>query len=281
MSRVVVTGSRGFVAHHTIPALREAGHDVVGFDLTDGQDICHPDDLRAVLTPGCKVLHLAAVSRFAHADQDPPEAYRTNVGGVATLFQVAQEVDVERIVCASTASVYMPAWIAPITEDHPVNGNSHYGLSKALGEKMIGLFRVPFVVLRYAHLYGTHKWHGGLIDSFLERIARGADPILYGGAQSNDFTYIRDVVTANVLALETPHINERFNIGTGQSTTTSEAIEILAKLTGYNGHYDRRPSRQVDGQITLDIRKAQRLLGYEPKWNFRAGMIDMLATRES
>lgn len=281
MTRVIVTGSRGFVAHHTSPLLEREGFEVLGFDLRDGQDICRPDDLRAVLRPGDKVLHLAAVSRFAHADHDPPEAYRTNVGGVATLFAVAQEVGVERIVCASTASVYMPAWIAPITEDHPIMGNSHYGLSKALGERMVGLFRVPFVVLRYAHLYGTHKWHGGLIDSFLERIRRGAEPILYGGGQSNDFTYIEDVAQANLLALQTPHVNERFNVGTGEATTTEQAVEILAALTGYQGGYDRRPMRVYDAsRFVLDIGKARRLLGYEPRWSFRAGMIDMLARQE-
>lgn len=280
--RVVVTGSRGFVAHHTIPVLERAGYEVVGFDLIDGQDICRADDLRKVLQPGDKVLNLAAVSRFAHADKDPAEAYRVNVGGVAVLFQVAAEVRVERIVHASSGSVYMPVWQSPITEDHPVAGlNSHYSRSKALGEEMIGRFRVPYVVLRYSHLYGTHKWHGGLIDSFLERIARGAAPVLYGGKQSNDFCYILDVVRANFRALDTARLNERINIGTGEATTTDQAASIISELTGYKGPVEHQPLRGVDtAQFVLDKRRAWDVLRWAPQWPFKEGLTDMLKRRE-
>jgi len=266
------------VAHHTIPLIEEAGYEVFCFDLVDGQDICRAGDLRDVLEPGCKVLNLAAVSRFLHADEDPPEAYRVNVGGVAVLFGVAQEVGVERVVHASSGSVYMPVWNTPITEDHPVIGsNSHYSRSKALGEEIIGRYHVPHVVLRYSHLYGPLKWHGGLIDSFLTRIARGAAPVLYGGPQSNDFAYVEDIARANLLALETEHIDQRFNIGTGEATTTDEAVAILAELTGYRGEVDRRPIRPFDPmRFVLDISKARRLLGFEPRWSFRAGLEHML-----
>lgn len=280
--RVVVTGSRGFVAHHTIPVLERAGYEVLGFDLVDGQDICRADDIRKVLTRGCKVLNLAAVSRFAHADRDPAEAYRVNVGGVAVLFQVAAEVGVERVVHASSGSVYMPVWQSPITEDHPVIGaNSHYSRSKALGEEMIGRHRVPYVVLRYSHLYGEGKWHGGLVDSFLERIARGAAPVLYGGKQSNDFCYVPDVARANLRALETTHLNERINIGTGEPTTTDQAADIISELTGYKGPVDRQPLRGVDTtQFVLDVRKAWDILRWTPEWSFKQGLTDMIKWRK-
>lgn len=274
--RIVVTGHRGFVAGHTIPLLEQAGYEVVGFDLQDGQDVCNAAALRAVLTPGCKVLHLAAVARFAEADSNPAEAYRTNVGGVATIMAVAQEIGVERVVLASTGSVYMPVWCIPITEHHPVSGNSHYVYSKALGEKVAGLYRVPLIILRYAHLYGLHKWHGGLIDSFVDRLARGLRPVLYGGWQSNDFCYVRDVARANVLALETLHTGEVYNIGTGEEVTTERAVEILRRLTDYTGEIDRAPLRVYDApRFVYDIGKARRLLGYEPHWTFEAGLADL------
>jgi len=278
MTQVVVTGSEGFVAHHTIPVLEQAGMEVIRLDKVLGTDVCDPAAVRETLPRGCKVLHLAAVARFAEADADPAEAYRTNVGGVANLLRAAEEAEVERVVLASTASVYMPVWTVPIAEHHPTQGNSHYGCSKALGERMVGFSRVPFVVLRYAHLYGTHKWHGGLIDNFIARIDRGLAPVMYGGWQSNDFTYVKDVAEANLLALTTEHVNEHYNIGTGEEVTTAEAVDILSELTGYTGEIERTRIRVVDApRFVLETSKATRLLGFKPEWSFRAGLEDMLS----
>lgn len=278
MKRVVVTGSSGFVAGHTIPLLRVAGYKVVPYDLKIGLDVCDREALRSVLTPGCKVLHLAAVSRFSDADDNPPEAYRTNVGGVATVLSVALEQGAERVVLASTGSVYMPAWCIPITEHHPVSGNSHYGLSKAMGERMAGLCGQPFVMLRYAHLFGPDKRTGGLIDNFLSRVSRGLKPVLYGGWQSNDFCYVQDVARANLLALETSHLNEAFNIGSGVEVTTEEAYEAICRVTGYTGGCERAGLRVVDApRFVFSIEKARRLLGYMPGWSFEDGLRDMMA----
>jgi len=279
MKTVVVTGSSGFVAHHTIPLLKKAGYNVVPFDIVEGNDIRKPEDLRKVLVPGCKVLHLAAVARFDKAEEDPVTAYSTNGGGVAVLLREADNAGVERVVLASTASVYMPvgAWQRPIAEYHPTLGNSPYAISKCLGERQVGFSKVPFVILRYAHLYGVKKWHGGLIDAFLSRIARGAEPIMFGGLQSNDFTSVKDVARANLLALETPYVNEVYNVGTGQHVTTAEAVAILSELTGYKGGIEHRPMRIVDApNFVLDVSKAERLLKYTPEWEFRAGLEDML-----
>ena len=276
--RVVVTGSEGFVGGATIPVLEAHGFKVIRFDKKLGQDICNPSDLRDVLRPGDRVLNLAAVARFKSCDEDPPEAYRTNTGGVAMLTQVAEELRVERVVHASTASVYMPVWQAPISEHHPKGGNSHYGVSKYLGEKMFGLHqKVPFVILRYAHLYGPGKQSGGLIDTFVDRIQRGAAPILYGGAQSNDFTYIVDVARANLAALLTEHVNEDYNVGTGEETTTEGALELLSKLTHYTGPIDRQAMRAVDApKFVLSVDKARRLLGWKPLWDFQTGLTETL-----
>lgn len=280
--RIVVTGSRGFVASHTIPLLKDHGYVIVNYDIKDGQDICNKQTLKKHLSEGCKVLHLAAVARFADCDKDPSEAYRTNVGGTATVLTAAAEAGAERVVLASTGSVYMPVWQVPITEYHPVCGNSHYGMSKALGESMIGLHQAPFVVLRYAHLYGTGKWHGGLIDSFIARIDRGMRPILYGGWQSNDFCYIKDIAQANLLALETPHVNEIFNVGSGQEVTTREAYDLLCSMTGYKGDAMQEALRPVDApRFVFNLQKARRLLKYNPRWGFTEGLRDLFKEQEN
>jgi UDP-glucose 4-epimerase len=275
MARIVVTGSAGFVARHTIPVLESAGHTVVPFDIATNpnHDVCNYASIAR--------MHLAAVARFAECDADPAEAYRTNVGGVITVLNAAEALGAERVVLASTGSVYMPVWQLPITEHHPITGNSHYGLSKALGEHMATLTRTPFVILRYAHLYGEHKMHGGLIDNFLSRIQRGAAPVLYGGWQSADFCYIPDVAQANLLALTTTHTNEIFNIGTGDETRIEQVCQQLCELVEYTGTIDRDTIRPVDApRFFFDISKAQRLLGYQPRWSLAEGLQDLLAKRE-
>jgi UDP-glucose 4-epimerase len=276
---VVVTGSAGFVAGHTIPALEAAGYSVIRFDIKHDarQDVCDYKAIRSKLVPGCKVLHLAAVSRFAAADEDPPEAYRTNVGGTATVLRASADAGVERAVLASTGSVYMPVWQVPITEHHPIVGNSHYGRSKALGEQMAALHDVPFVTLRYGHLYGTNKKTGGLIDNFLNRMARGAKPLLYGGWQSADFCYIQDVVQANLQALETEHTGEIFNIGSGEETAVKDVHQLLVELTGYSGEIVQEQLRAVDApRFVFSIKKAKRLLGYNPEWSLTEGLKDLI-----
>jgi UDP-glucose 4-epimerase len=276
---VVVTGSAGFVAHHTIPALMDLSYDIVYYDLknVESRDVCDYDGLRDAMTPGCKVLHLAAVSRFAAADEDPPEAYRTNVGGTDTVLRAATDAGCERVVLASTGSIYMPVWQVPITEQHTILGNSHYGRSKAMGEQMVAHHSVPFVTLRYGHLYGKQKKTGGLIDNFISRMERGAKPVLYGGWQSADFCYIKDVVQANVAALETENINDAYNIGSGEEVAVKDVLTMLIDLTGYKGEIGHEALRAVDApRFVFSIEKARRLLGYDPEWSLYDGLHDML-----
>src|SRR5690606_14742979 len=106
------------------------------------------------------------------------------------------------LVYASTGSVYMPiTQTPPITEDFRACGNSVYACSKYLGELYVRASRVPWIILRYSHLYGKEKRHHGLIGGFLDRINFGMAPVLYGGKQSNDFMYIDDTARANMFAL--------------------------------------------------------------------------------
>ena len=283
---VVVTGAAGFVAYHTIKLLLSMNFEVRGIDLEYSKvcteygldciwgDMASRDNLQDILEKGCTVLHLAAVSKFAEADRDPCEAYRSGPGITAVLFEEAAKAGVERIVMASTGSVYMPVWNAPVDEHHAVQGNSHYAYAKLASERCAQLqHAVPWVILRYAHLYGPLKWHGGLIDVFLERIRRGEQPIMYGGRQSNDFLYVKDVAEANLLALTTRHVNEVYNIGSGQSVTTEEVMGLMRLLTEYEGKLDKRPIRAVDApDFTFNIDKAQRMLGYHPEWELADGL---------
>src|SRR5262245_38791146 len=193
--RVLITGDRGFVGSATAEVAGE--HDVLGYDIMDGWDILDAEQLSDAMSQCDRVLHLAAIARFADADADPLRAYRTNVQGTANVIAAAERNHVP-IVFASTGSVYMPIHREPpITEDFPAVGNSVYGVTKNLADLMVQQARVPWIVLRYAHLYGLEKRLHGLVGGVLSRIERGLAPTLYGGQQSNDFTYIADVARAN------------------------------------------------------------------------------------
>ena len=274
--KIIITGSEGFVGSHTSEALLKRGYWIFLYDLKKGYDIRNVKQLREVIAPGDKVLHLAAIARFAEADKDPKLAFETNVIGTKNIAEVCEENRAERLVYASTGSVYMPIeQEPPITEDFPAKGNSVYGCSKYIGELYIKEHKTPYIILRYAHLFGEGKIGHGAIGGFIDRMNRGLAPILYGGQQSNDFTYIKDIVDANILALESDKINETYNIGTGQELTTEEVFNKLKDIFKYNKGFERLEQRKVDAnRFVYDISKAKKLLGYNPKFTFIEGMKD-------
>lgn len=282
LNKVIITGGSGFVGSNTIPLLERENYKVFNFDLKTGFDVRNKQQLREVIDPGDIVLHLAAIARFAEADADPITAWETNVQGTQNVAEVCEQMGVDRLVYSSTGSVYMP-----ITEEPPINecfsakGNSVYGCSKYIGEQAIkkALAAVPYIILRYAHLYGEGKVGHGAIGGFVSRMERGLAPTLYGGKQSNDFTYIKDVAMANLKAIEAPKeaLNDVYNIGTGEELTTEDVFNIMAKTFKYDKEFDRFPQRTVDPlRFVFDVSKAKEKLGFEAKYNFKAGLEDYI-----
>jgi len=289
--KVLVTGDEGFVGAATKRILEikiDAGQikgKVIGFDIINGFDFTDPEQLEDVIgdeEPN-RILHLGAVANFAEADKDPVRAFETNALGTLNIADLADEYHIP-LVYASTGSVYMPiVRTPPITEDFPVIGNSVYGCSKALGELYVKSFKNPYIILRYAHLYGKGKRQHGLIAGATERIKRGAQPRLYGGVQSNDFTYIDDVVQANYLALTAPPFawHQAYNIGTGEEITTEHAMNEICHVTGYKGEIKKEEVRTVDAnRFVFDISKAKNMLGYNPQYTFHEGLERMFGKPE-
>jgi len=163
----------------------------------------------------------------------------------------------------------------PITENFKVRGNSVYGCTKLLGELAIKRAGIPYIILRYAHLYGEGKLDNGAINGFISRMNRGLAPVLYGGKQSGDFTYIKDIVQANILALESDKLNETYNIGTGEELTTEDVFNQLKEFFNYDKEFEKLPLRVSDpNRFVYDISKAKKLLNYNPQYNFKKGMED-------
>jgi UDP-glucose 4-epimerase len=288
--KILITGAGGFVGSETTKVLMEQGQSVVPFDIMNsGQDIRSVDtlELAVEMYHPERILHLAAIARFAEADVDPIRAIETNVIGTMNVVRVANKYHIP-VVYASTGSVYMPiSQEPPITEEFKACGNSVYGCTKYQGELYIRNASVPWIVLRYGHLYGKEKRMHGLIGGYLERLQRGVAPIRYGGNQSNDFCYIKDVAQANCKALLAPwdKWNQIYNVGTGEELSATEAGDLIVKLyneaypeKAFKGKVDVREGRTVDPQrFVYDISKAERMLGFKAEFSYAAGLKDMFA----
>ena len=277
--RILITGNLGFVGAETQRLLEKQEHKIIGYDLMAGYDICDKELFKKVILLNMpdRILHLAAIARFEEADKNPKLAFETNVLGTKNVAEIAREFHIP-IVYSSTGSVYMPIKeVPPITEEFKTCGNSVYGCSKYIGETFIRECN-PFMILRYAHLYGKEKRMHGLIGGFLERINRGLAPKLYGGKQSNDFTYIKEVARANFLALISPYDkwNQIYNIGTGEELTAQQAGTIVCQIAKWKGKIEKKEGRTVDPErFVFDCSKAERMLNFKAEYNFKKGLEDM------
>lgn len=278
--KILVTGSRGFVGSATATLLKQEGHEVIPYDLMDSWDIRDEGDLNTAVDKYApeRILHLAAIARFSEADANPKLAYETNVVGTKNVAKLAGKYHIP-LVYASTGSVYMPIEKdPPVSEEFQVRGNSVYGVTKALGEKYVEEYASAYIILRYAHLYGKEKRHHGLIGGFLQRIERGLVPTLYGGRQSNDFTYIADVARANLLALTAPWDawNNAYNIGTGEELSAEDAGRLVCEVAGYTGEIEKKEQRTVDPlRFVYNTQKAEKMLGFKAEYDFASGLKDM------
>ena len=273
--------------------LLDAGYNVLATDLTDsklkdqfqGEKHCRittqnilDRDFKDLLEKGDKVLHLAAIARFGDATSNPQNAARVNVEGTINIIKACIEKKAERLVYSSTGSVYSLDVPVPIREDAKREPESIYGLTKKQAEDWIFLYgeNLPYVILRYGYIYGKGKdW--GAVGAFIKRIKEGKRPVVFGGKQTNDFIYIKDVVDANLLALETEHTRQAYNIGSGRATSIKDVCELCIATMQTDLTMEIKAARVFDFPIFVyDISKAQTLLNFDPQWNLSKGIQDTL-----
>jgi UDP-glucose 4-epimerase len=301
-SHVLVTGGAGFIGSHLVERLLGDGHavrvlddfstgsranlpfasrypaalEVIEGDIRDAATVA-----RAVAGVGI-VFHQAAMRSVPRSVEDPLGANDHNVTGTLTVLQAARQAGVRRVVYASSSSVYGDRPDLPKREDQPPAPISPYAVSKTAGEQYAAvwsrLYGVDTVGLRYFNVFGPRQdpasEYAAVIPRFILWALRGEPLRVHGdGSQSRDFTYIDNVVDANVLAGGAEGVGgEVFNVGCGIRTSLLEIIARLEALLGRRLERRHDPVRPGDVRHTLaDIDKAKRLLGYSPLVAFDEG----------
>src|SRR3984957_18503241 len=302
MSTYLITGIAGFIGSSLARAILAKGDQVRGVDnfstgkrdnireLLDGMDVREADllDLEAMQS-ACQnvdfVLHEAAIPSVPRSVLTPLESNRANVDGTVNLLVAARDAKVRRVIYAASSSAYGDTPTLPKREDMPPNPISPYATAKLASEYyMTSFYRcygLETVCLRYFNVFGPRQDptspYSGVLAKFITQMLNGDQPTIFGdGKQSRDFTFVDNVVDANLLACkaEAKEVAGRvFNVATARRTDLYQTFEILKKLTGYTGDVKYADERAGDVKHSLaDISRAEQHLGYKPKVDFEEGL---------
>ncbi len=303
MKKVVVTGGAGFIGSHIAEELVSQGYYVIILDdlctgkLENIERLLRKDNVEFIqgsitdlsllqkLFQGIEyVFHQAALARVPRSIDDPLTTNEVNIKGTLNVVLAARENRVGKVIYASSSSVYGQTPTLPQREDMPLDPLSPYALTKLAGEYYCNIFRQIYglstVCLRYFNVYASrqdpHSQYATVIPAFIGRISQNLPPIIFGdGEQSRDFTFIEDVVRANILAADND-AEGVYNIGSGMGVTINKLAEAILNLIqkSLNPIYDE--PRPGDPRHTLaDVSKAKSL-GYEPKWTLNDGLAKII-----
>jgi nucleoside-diphosphate-sugar epimerase len=302
MALYLITGIAGFIGSSLARGLLSRGEQVRGIDnFSTGKreniaelldhidfhegDINNPEAMRRACAGVDFVLHQAAIPSVPRSVIDPLGSNRANVDGTISVLVAARAAKVNRVVYAASSSAYGDTPTLPKQEIMNPNPISPYAVAKLAGEfYMVSFYRcyqVETVCLRYFNVFGPRQDpsspYSGVLAKFITVMLNGEQPLIYGdGEQSRDFTYIDNVVEANLLACKGPTaqvVGQVFNVATGRRVTLNETYKLLRKLTSLDGEPNYGPVRAGDIKHFLaDISKAERSLGYKPCVDFEEGL---------
>ncbi|MFH1584675.1 MAG: NAD-dependent epimerase/dehydratase family protein [Patescibacteria group bacterium] len=293
MKTYIVTGGAGFIGSHLVDGLLLKGARVVVIDnlFTGKKQNLNPKakfikmDIRSPRLGRVfrrerpyGVFHLAAIPRVPISVEDPVGTSDVNITGTVNVFRAAKDAEAKRVVFASSSSVYGDQKKLPLRETMAPNPLSPYGLQKLVGEQFAVLFRdlykFPVVCLRYFNVYGPRidfdSGYSLVLGKFLKQHSEGKPLTIYGdGKQTRGFCYVEDVVAATQKGMTSSKMRGGEVINVGQSVSTS--VEELARLIG--GEVQYFPPRPGDVRHTkADMRRAKRLLNWEPNVTFEEGV---------
>lgn len=300
MSTFCVTGGAGFIGSNIVEALVAQGDAVRVVDnLSTGRaenlevfaskiefieaDICDTRRLREIFSGVDVVFHEAAIPSVQKSILDPEQSNHSNISGTLAVLVAARDAQVKRVVLASSSSVYGEAPALPKAESMPAHPISPYGVMKYVGELYAQLFTKLYgletIALRYFNVFGPRQdptsEYSGVLSKFITLLLQEKQPVIYGdGEQSRDFTFIENVVAANLLAAQaTQGIGEVINVAVGRRYSLNQALEVLNRIL--SSHVQPRYEAPRAGDIRhslADITRARTLLGYEPQVDFETGL---------
>jgi len=305
IKRAVVTGGAGFIGSHIADELVARGYQVAIIDdLSTGNkeniaSLLNQNHVEftegsiadlSVLTKlfrGAKyVFHLAAIPSVPRSIENPQASHEANITGTLKVLLAARDAAVKKVVYASSCAVYGGTCTLPIKEDTLPNPQSPYAVTKLAGEYYCQVFHqvygLPTVCLRYFNVYGPRQdpdsEYSAVIPKFIQRVLNDKPLLILGdGEQTRDFTFITDVVEANILLAES-QATGIFNIGSGQRISIAHLAKLLIGLAGNNVKLIHKEPRPGDIKHSLaDISKAQSF-GYKPKYSLERGLAETIGS---
>lgn len=295
--RVLVTGGAGFIGSHVVDALTERGHAVTIIDDLSGgtlrnvneSAVLHELDIRttqaAELVRGQApdaIIHHAAQMSVSRSMREPVFDADVNVVGSLRLLEAAREVGSRFVFASSGGALYGDTEVLPTPESQPAWPMSPYGVSKLAFEQYLSCYAgehgLRYVALRYANVYGPRQSAQGeaaVVATFCKRLLSGQQAIINGdGLQTRDYVHVRDVVSANLAALEYEGTGH-FNVGTGRQVNVKDLLRLLAKHLGVDYEETYGPARSGEQRSSaLDCRLAREALGWEPQISLEDGLAD-------
>lgn len=293
--KAVVTGGAGFIGSHLVKELVSKGMTVHVIDnftsgkraLVHRQSILHELDIQSpdVIDLFVKekpdfVFHLGAQVDVQRSILDPAYDATVNIVGTVNILKACHEASVKKIIYSSSSAVYGDVNASRIDETEVTQPISYYGVSKFTPEHYLRIYQqlygLSYSVLRYANVYGpnqTPKGEGGVVAIFLDRIKKGLPLVIHGdGEQTRDFIYVKDVVRANLAAMQYGN-NEFMNIGTSIPTSVNELVNMFTQIHDDPIEVTFSPARPGDIMHScLENQKADRLLNWSPSYSIQQGL---------
>jgi len=312
--KILVTGADGFIGSHLTEALVRNGYDMRAFVFYNSfnswgwldhcgedvkgkfevfaGDIRDPNGVRQAMK-GCNtVLHLAALIGIPYSYHSPDTYVDTNIKGTLNIVQAARDLDISKVVHTSTSEVYGTARFVPITEDHPLQGQSPYSASK-IGADQIAMsfytsFGTPVSILRPFNTYGPRQSARAVIPAIITQIANGRRRVKLGAIHpTRDFNYIKDTVAGFIAALESEKsIGEVVNIGSNFEISIGDTAHTIAKIMGaeieiISDEQRLRPEKSEVERLWASNEKAYEFLNWRPEYGgvegFNRGLVETVA----
>jgi len=295
--KILVTGGAGFIGSHIVDKYINLGYKVVVLDnLSTGfrknlnprakfykVDIRNYKAIERIFKKEKPLIinHHAAVSEVVKSLKDPSLTYQVNILGTVNLLLTAGQTGIKKFIFASSAgAIYGDAKKLPVKEEFPLNPLSPYALSKIIGEEFIKfyakIYGFDYLILRYGNVFGPRqnpKGEAGVIAIFTELMKKNIRPTIFGdGTKTRDYVYIDDIIRANILGLKKGK-NEILNISSGKEISDQKVFDTLAQALNFKKPPVYAPFRKGEVyRIYADCSRAQKILGWKPKINFKEGI---------